>query len=58
MPLSSLWHVVNKEEVPVNAVWLSAAVAFVMALTVSFSLQTSMACFLQDKHDSNLRYGR
>lgn len=35
MPLSPLWRTVNKEEVPVAAVWLSVVVAFVMALTVS-----------------------
>ncbi|KAF7132637.1 hypothetical protein RHSIM_Rhsim09G0102700 [Rhododendron simsii] len=34
MPLSSLWHKVNKQEVPTNAVWLSAFIAFCMALTV------------------------
>lgn len=34
MPFSSLWHKVNKQEVPINAVWLSAFMSFVMALTV------------------------
>lgn len=38
MPLSSLWHKVNKQEVPINAVWLSAFIAFCMALTVCSSL--------------------
>jgi amino acid transporter len=34
MPLSRVWHRVNKQEVPLNVVWLSVSVAFVMALTV------------------------
>lgn len=34
MPLSSFWHRVNRQEVPINAVWLSALVSFCMALTV------------------------
>lgn len=34
MPLSSLWHKVNKQEVPIYAVWLSAFISFCMALTV------------------------
>ena len=34
MPLSSVWHKVNNQEVPINAVWLSAVIAFCMALTV------------------------
>ncbi|PON87000.1 Amino acid/polyamine transporter [Trema orientale] len=34
MPFSSLWHKVNKQEVPINAVWLSAFISFCMALTV------------------------
>ncbi|KAF8646981.1 hypothetical protein HU200_065494 [Digitaria exilis] len=33
MPFSNVWHRVNKHEVPLNVVWLSVAVAFVMALT-------------------------
>ncbi|KAK3162989.1 hypothetical protein QOZ80_1BG0096240 [Eleusine coracana subsp. coracana] len=33
MPFSHVWYRVNKQEVPLNSVWLSAAVAFVMALT-------------------------
>ncbi|XP_027937781.1 amino-acid permease BAT1 homolog isoform X2 [Vigna unguiculata] len=33
MPLSSLWHKVNKQEVPIHAVWLSVSVSFCMALT-------------------------
>lgn len=35
MPLSSIWHKVNKQEVPINAVWLSASISFCMALTVT-----------------------
>ena len=35
MPLSNVWHKVNRREVPLNAVWFSAFVAFCMALTVS-----------------------
>jgi hypothetical protein len=34
MPFSRFWYRVNKQEVPFNVVWLSVAVAFVMALTV------------------------
>ncbi|BAS76191.1 amino-acid permease BAT1 homolog [Oryza sativa Japonica Group] len=33
MPLSRVWHRVDSREVPLNVVWLSVAVAFVMALT-------------------------
>lgn len=34
MPLSRVWLRVSKNEVPLNVVWLSVVVAFVMALTV------------------------
>ncbi|TKY50894.1 Amino-acid permease BAT1 [Spatholobus suberectus] len=34
MPLSSLWHKVNKQEVPIYAVWLSVFISFCMALPV------------------------
>ncbi|KAF4355088.1 hypothetical protein G4B88_004300 [Cannabis sativa] len=41
MPFSSLWHKVNKQEVPINAVWLSAFISFCMALTgCSYNLVT------------------
>ncbi|KAJ0667428.1 putative amino acid/polyamine transporter I [Helianthus annuus] len=48
MPLSSLWHKVNQQEVPIYAVWLSAVIAFCMALTslgsiVAFQAMTSIA---------------
>ncbi|XP_071926830.1 amino-acid permease BAT1 homolog isoform X1 [Coffea arabica] len=48
MPLSSLWHKVNKQDVPINAVWLSAFIAFCMALTslgslVAFQAMVSIA---------------
>ncbi|PQP96643.1 amino-acid permease BAT1 isoform X2 [Prunus yedoensis var. nudiflora] len=48
MPFSSFWHKVNKHEVPVNAVWLSALVSFCMALTslgslVAFNAMVSIA---------------
>uniref|UniRef100_A0A5B6YKE5 Amino-acid permease BAT1 n=1 Tax=Davidia involucrata TaxID=16924 RepID=A0A5B6YKE5_DAVIN len=48
MPLSSFWHKVNKHEVPINAVWLSAFIAFCMALTslgsiVAFEAMVSIA---------------
>ncbi|KAL6613817.1 hypothetical protein ACP70R_036087 [Stipagrostis hirtigluma subsp. patula] len=33
MPFSHAWHRLNKHEVPLNIVWLSVSVAFVMALT-------------------------
>jgi amino acid transporter len=35
MPFSSAWHKVNKQEVPVNAVWLSAFISLCMALPVT-----------------------
>lgn len=34
MPFSRVWYQVNKQEVPLNVVWLSVSMAFVMALTV------------------------
>ncbi|KAE9611753.1 putative amino acid/polyamine transporter I [Lupinus albus] len=48
MPLSSLWHKVNKQEVPINAVWLSVIISFCMALTslgsiVAFDAMVSIA---------------
>ncbi|KAJ4749510.1 Amino-acid permease BAT1-like protein [Rhynchospora pubera] len=48
MPLSSLWHQVNKQEVPINAVWLSAVIAVCMALPslgslVAFQAMVSIA---------------
>ncbi|GAA0158234.1 hypothetical protein LIER_15317 [Lithospermum erythrorhizon] len=48
MPLSPLWHKVNKQEVPLNAVWLSAIIAFSMALpslgsSVAFQAMVSIA---------------
>lgn len=48
MPLSSLWHKVNKQEVPVNAVWLSVLISFCMALPslgsiVAFEAMVSIA---------------
>ncbi|XP_044488024.1 amino-acid permease BAT1-like [Mangifera indica] len=48
MPFSSLWHKVNKQEVPINAVWLSAVISFCMALTylgsiVAFQAMVSIA---------------
>ena len=36
MPFSSVWHKVNKQEVPINAVWLSVSVALCMALPVMY----------------------
>lgn len=43
-----MWHGVNKQEVPVNAVWLSVVIAFCMALTslgslVAFQAMASIA---------------
>uniref|UniRef100_J3MXB0 Amino acid permease/ SLC12A domain-containing protein n=1 Tax=Oryza brachyantha TaxID=4533 RepID=J3MXB0_ORYBR len=32
MPLSSVWHKVNEQQVPINAVWLSAFISVCMAL--------------------------
>lgn len=48
MPLSSLWHKVNKQEVPINAVWFSVFISFCMALTslgslVAFQAMVSIA---------------
>ncbi|KAF8390083.1 hypothetical protein HHK36_024604 [Tetracentron sinense] len=48
MPLSSLWHKVNQQEVPMNAVWLSVVMSFCMALTslgslVAFQAMVSIA---------------
>lgn len=48
MPLSSLWHKVNKQEVPINAVWLSVFISFCMALPslgslVAFQAMVSIA---------------
>ncbi|KAH7650624.1 Amino acid/polyamine transporter I protein [Dioscorea alata] len=48
MPLSAQWHKVNKNEVPINAVWLSVFISFCMALTslgslVAFQAMVSIA---------------
>uniref|UniRef100_A0A0R0DYG2 Amino acid permease/ SLC12A domain-containing protein n=2 Tax=Glycine subgen. Soja TaxID=1462606 RepID=A0A0R0DYG2_SOYBN len=48
MPLSSLWHQVNNQEVPIYAVWLSVFISFCMALTslgsiVAFEAMVSIA---------------
>ncbi|ONM42268.1 Amino-acid permease BAT1 [Zea mays] len=48
MPFSSVWHKVNEQEVPVNAVWLSAFVSLCMALPslgslVAFQAMASVA---------------
>ncbi|KAL2324144.1 hypothetical protein Fmac_023202 [Flemingia macrophylla] len=48
MPLSSLWHKVNQQEVPIYAVWLSVFISFCMALTslgsiVAFEAMVSIA---------------
>ncbi|XP_043696295.1 amino-acid permease BAT1 homolog [Telopea speciosissima] len=48
MPFSSLWHQVNKQEVPLYAVWLSACISFCMALPslrslVAFQAMVSIA---------------
>ncbi|KAL5761207.1 hypothetical protein ACOSQ2_020045 [Xanthoceras sorbifolium] len=48
MPFSSVWHKVNKQEVPVNAVWFSTFISFCMALTylgseVAFQAMVSIA---------------
>ncbi|XP_061990211.1 amino-acid permease BAT1 homolog isoform X2 [Rosa rugosa] len=48
MPFSPFWHKVNKHEVPINAVWLSALISFCMALTslgslVAFNAMVSIA---------------
>ncbi|KAK1301762.1 hypothetical protein QJS10_CPB12g00282 [Acorus calamus] len=48
MPFSPLWHKVNKQDVPINAVWLSVFISFCMALTslgslVAFQAMVSIA---------------
>ncbi|XP_021312634.1 amino-acid permease BAT1 homolog isoform X1 [Sorghum bicolor] len=48
MPFSSVWHKVNGQEVPINAVWLSAFIALCMALPslgslVAFQAMVSIA---------------
>ncbi|KAL9246248.1 hypothetical protein vseg_019808 [Gypsophila vaccaria] len=48
MPCSSFWHKVNKQEIPINAVWMSAFISFCMALTslgslVAFEAMVSIA---------------
>ncbi|KAL4178981.1 hypothetical protein AMTRI_Chr13g117850 [Amborella trichopoda] len=48
MPFSSLWHKVNKQDVPINAVWLSVVMSFCMALPsldslVAFQAMVSIA---------------
>ncbi|CAN1297068.1 Amino-acid permease BAT1 [Linum perenne] len=48
MPFSSLWHKVNNQDVPINAVWLSVVISFCMALTylgstVAFQAMVSIA---------------
>jgi amino acid transporter len=56
MPLSSLWHKVNNQEVPINAVWLSVVISFCMALTVfSFHhFQFAIFAVLSEFHFKNL----
>lgn len=48
MPLSSFWHKVNKQEVPINAVWVSAFISFCMALTVSIVIFLFISKILVD----------
>ncbi|KAL6615550.1 hypothetical protein ACP70R_037820 [Stipagrostis hirtigluma subsp. patula] len=48
MPFSSVWHKVNEQEVPINAVWLSTFIALCMALPslgslVAFQAMVSIA---------------
>ncbi|KAL5726581.1 Mitochondrial branched-chain amino acid (BCAA) aminotransferase [Ranunculus cassubicifolius] len=48
IPFSSYWHKVNKNEVPIYAVWFSAFISFCMALTslgslVAFQAMVSIA---------------
>jgi amino acid transporter len=45
MPFSSVWHKVNEQEVPVNAVWLSAFVSLCMALPVTQQLNPFLSAF-------------
>jgi L-asparagine transporter-like permease len=60
MPLSSLWHKVNKQEVPVNAVWLSVLISFCMALPVRIYHQNSflVICKFKHSHTSMLQNGK
>ena len=41
MPFSQVWQRVSKNEVPLNVVWLSVVVAFIMALTVRNSFTSN-----------------
>ena len=43
VPLSRFWVKVNRQEVPLYAVWFSAFIAFCMALTVQVSLSFTTA---------------
>lgn len=48
MPCSTVWHTVNSNDVPINAVWLSVVISFCMALTslgslVAFQAMVSIA---------------
>ncbi|KAL5553834.1 hypothetical protein UlMin_041235 [Ulmus minor] len=48
MPFSSVWHKINKRQVPINAVWLSVFISFCMALPslgsiVAFNSMVSIA---------------
>jgi hypothetical protein len=47
VPLSRFWVKVNRQEVPLYAVWLSAFIAFCMALTVQVSLPFGTADVLK-----------
>jgi len=50
MPFSSIWHRVNKQEVPINAVWLSAFISLCMALPVTeLNLSTCNNLFSNQK---------
>lgn len=49
VPFSHVWYKVNKQEVPLNVVWLSVSVAFAMALTVRASPHHLSATSIQSK---------
>jgi amino acid transporter len=55
MPFSHVWHRVNEQEVPLNVVWLSVSVAFVMALTVRVIDFASELCNQLHTHEYAIR---
>lgn len=42
LPVSHVWHQLNKRDVPVNAVFISIGIAFFLALPVCFPFDSSV----------------